>query len=70
MGEVPLYGARGVLRMEFLRRSTYTAPPRASYRGTSLIRPPPPVGPYTRTMSRAVWWSQGGVPFLMSEVPM
>ena len=30
------------------------------YRGTSLIRKHVPVGPYSRTMPRALWWSQGG----------
>ena len=27
------------------------------YRGTSLIRNNPPVGLYSRTMSRVLWWS-------------
>ena len=27
------------------------------YRGTSLIRNCPPLGPYSRTMPRALWWS-------------
>ena len=26
------------------------------YRGTSLIRNSAPLGPYSRTMSRALWW--------------
>jgi len=29
----------------------------AAYRGTSLIRNNPPVGPYSRPMPRALWWS-------------
>ena len=33
-------------------------------RGTSLIRKPHPVGPYSRTMPRALWWSGGGYCFL------
>ena len=37
------------------------APP---YRGTSLIRNCPPLGPYSRTMPRALWKSQGGGGFL------
>ena len=40
------------------------------YRGTSLIRKRAPLGHYSRTMPRALWWSQGGGRFLMSEVPM
>ena len=27
------------------------------YRGTSLIRTPPLLGPYSRTMPRVLWWS-------------
>ena len=34
----------GVERLEF-------------YRGTSLIRNSAPLGPYSRTMPRALWWS-------------
>jgi len=30
---------------------------RASYRGTSLIRNTPLVGPYSRTIPRVIWWS-------------
>ena len=40
------------------------------YRGTSLIRNRHPVGPYSRTMPRLLWWSWGGWRFLMSEVPL
>ena len=28
-----------------------------SYKGTSLIRNGVPLGPYSRTFSRALWWS-------------
>ena len=28
-----------------------------TYRGTSLIRNSPPLGPYSRPMPRALWWS-------------
>ena len=31
---------------------------------------PPPLGPYGRTMPRALQWSYGGALFLMSEVPL
>ena len=30
------------------------------YRGTSLTRNSPPLGPYSRTKPRALWWSKGG----------
>ena len=42
---------------------------RHPYRGTSLMRNNAPLGPYSMTMPRALWWSWGGVLFLMSEVP-
>ena len=40
------------------------------YRGTSLIRNAPLIGPYSRTISRVLWWSWGGGRFLMSVVPL
>ena len=40
-----------------------------NYRGTSLIRNAPLLGPYSRTIPRVAWWSYGGGLFLMSEVP-
>ena len=40
------------------------------YRGTSLMRNSAPLGPYSRTMPRALWWYQGGGLVLMSEVPL
>ena len=43
---------------------------RVRYRGTSLISNSPPLGPYSRTMPRALWWSWGGGVFLMNEVPL
>ena len=33
-------------------------------RDTSLIRHSTPLEPYSRTMPRALWWSQGGPSFL------
>ena len=39
-------------------------------RGTLLIRNCARLGPYSRTMTRALWQSQGGGQFLMSEVPL
>ena len=43
---------------------------RACYRGTSLIENITPLGPYSRAMPRALWWSWGGGLFLISEVPL
>jgi len=31
-----------------------------AYRGTSLIRNTPLLGPYSRTIPRVLWWCQGG----------
>ena len=31
-----------------------------AYRGASLIRERAPLGPFSRTMPRAIWWSYGG----------
>ena len=42
----------------------------APYRGTSLIRSNPLLGPYRRTIPRALWWSLGWGLFLVSEVPL
>ena len=38
------------------------------YRGTSLIRSNPLLGPYSRTVSRALWWPQGWGGGLTSEI--
>ena len=40
------------------------------YRRISLTRNCPPVGPYSGNMLRALWWSEGGWVFHMSEVPL
>ena len=40
------------------------------YRGTSFIRSSSRLGPYSRTMFRGMWQSEGGGQFLMSEVPL
>ena len=42
----------------------------AECRGFSLIRNSAPLGPYSRNMRRALWWSWGEGLFLMSEVPL
>ena len=44
--------------------------PALPYRSTSLIRNVPLLGPYSRTMPRAIQWSYGVRQFLMSEVPL
>ena len=38
------------------------------YRGTSVIRNTPLLGPYRRTIPSVILWSKGGGLFLMSEV--
>ena len=40
------------------------------YRDSSLIRNSASLGPYRRTMPRALWWSLGGGPFVMGKVPL
>jgi hypothetical protein len=40
------------------------------YRGTSLTRNNPSIGPYSWLMPRALWWFRGGRMFLMREVPL
>ena len=41
-----------------------------TYGGTSRIRNRAPLGPYSRTMPRALWKPKGEGLFLMSEVPL
>ena len=52
------------------RRPTHRPCIPIPYRGTSLIRPPPPAGPCRSPMIRVLWWSWGGWRFLMSNVPL
>ena len=47
---------------------TSSASPPGNYTRTSLIRNSAPLGPYSRTMPRALWDALGGGLFLMSEV--
>ena len=49
-------------RIEWLQRH--------ACRGNSPIRNSAPLGPYSRTMPRALWNPKGGGLFLMSEVPL
>ena len=44
--------------------------PLTPYRGTSLIRNHPPLGPYSRPVPRVLRWFWGGGGGLMSEVPL
>ena len=39
-------------------------------RGTSLIRNTPPLGSYSKTLPRALWWPKGGMLLFMSGVPL
>ena len=43
---------------------------RCDLQGCLAIRNRSPLGPYSRLMPRALWWSWGGRRFLMSEVPL
>ena len=44
-------------------------PRHCTYRGTSLIRNSPRLGPYSRTIPRVVRWSWGGGCFLCARYP-
>ena len=47
-----------------------SCPPSCSrFRGTSVIRNSAPLGRYSRTMPRALWWSQGGSCFSCARCP-
>ena len=39
------------------REDVYKPRERWTYRGTSLIRNRPPLGPYSSPMTRALWWT-------------
>jgi len=62
MSELPLYNSH-TERERTVRTGEV-------YRGTSLIRKRPPLGPYRRPMRRAQWFPQRGGRFLTSEVPL
>ena len=67
MSEVPLWSFRGAvfkahrrsyhstLDLRVIKKKTRDESP-PTYRGTSLIRNSPLLGPYRRTVSRALWW--------------
>jgi len=61
----PASGERAWGCWDFPRKGQETG-----YRGISLIRNTPLLGPYSRTIPRVLWWSFGGGLFLMSEVPL
>ena len=52
------------------KRTIPLCPYGVAYRGTSLIRNRPLLGPYSRTMSGGLWWPYGGGGVLMSEIPL
>jgi len=60
MSEVPLYMSPGVCVAAWgggkAPRSRLLFPD-TGYRGTSLIRNTPPLGPYSKTLPRVIWWS-------------
>ena len=45
----------------------YLAHEKEQYRGTSMIRSSAPLGPYSRTTPRALWWPWVGGLFLMGS---
>jgi len=66
MSEVPLYTLRPVLpsvkalpqpRRGYMHAAVMVSIKVSLYRGTSLIRNSAPLGPYSRAMPRALWWS-------------
>ena len=66
-----MYNHTKIKRMYGIDKGLYLCvKPSGSYRGTSLIRNPPPLGPYCRPVPRALWLSQEGGRFLTSEVPL
>ena len=55
MSEVPLYMEVGPAA----RPRDWGECGAVHYRGTTLIRNPPLLGPYSRTIPRVLWWSLG-----------
>ena len=51
------------------RVSVYVWYRSSQYRGTSLTRNNAPLGPCSRTLHRALWWTWGKGLCLMGEVP-
>ena len=70
MSEVPLHHAHTASRTPGAKEARALAPLPSQYRGTSLKRNSAPLGPYSRNMPRALWWSQlGGGCFLWARYP-
>ena len=69
MSEVPLHGRPASGRDARPSIRPHLATP-TLYRGTSLIRDRRPRGPSSRLMPRALWRSDGGGLFVMSEAPL
>ena len=70
MGKVPLYGRS--LRWAVMLTVLWVSPfdvDYTMYRGTSLIRPPPPQDP-TVALSLGTYGDPGVCVFLMNEVPL
>ena len=62
MNEVPLYHSFEPCGVTVLNVAAHEpggemGGGRGGYRGTSLIRNSPLLGPYSSTVSRALWWS-------------
>ena len=53
------------------KTSLKACPPLSTLDAPSQHPMPPrtPLGPYSRPMPRALWWTQGGGAFIMMEVP-
>ena len=62
MSEVPLQAPH--------LKTPLQRPTSARYKGTSLIRKHPPLGPYSKDMPRPLWRSKGERRFVISEVPL
>ena len=69
MSEVPPYKQGGDGRWQGWRGSPLV-PPSTMYRGTSPMRNDAPLGPQSRIMPIALWWSWGVGLFLVNEVPL
>jgi len=67
LNDVNVTCAGGYVRVERRRQTPWC---HEIYRGTSLIRNAPLLGPYSRTIPKVPWWSLGGGLFLMSEAPL
>ena len=56
-GQVHFMGGKDFLVLELL--ALHQLLPVRCYRGTSLITNYPLLGPYSRTVSKVMWWSEG-----------